>query len=285
MSQQAVSQLRSEQPVGGNSPETTPNGIETPAAGGGSTQNIPHFGTFNEEVRQGVQSLQEGLAIAEDAASELKKIFKKNEKIVSAVAKRWEDDQALHEEIRKLRAANEGIWEHINRDREKYATTISRLKQEHSEEVSGLEVRATAGDREKQRYEESKRKMENKYQEDKENGDAAFVRSLRGGLLCFLCCQSHRLGSCKKPKGEPASRSPPFRSPFGSAGRLDAGGPNMIHRITEPLPRSSAEPIRIRGLWSWYGTQLCRRPTQTKCGPCRPRHSCRDAIWCRAGAR
>ena len=30
-----------------------------------------------------------------------------------------------------------------------------------------------AGDREKQRYEESKRKMENKYNEDKENRDAA----------------------------------------------------------------------------------------------------------------
>jgi chromosome segregation ATPase len=173
MSQQAVGQLRSEQPVCGNSPEMTSNGIETPAASGGSTQNIPHFGTFNEEVRQGVQSLQEGLAIAEDAASELKKIFKKNEKIVSAVAKRWEDDQAPQEEIRKLKAANDGIWEHINRDREIYATSISRLKQEHSEEVSRLEARAMAGDEEKQRYEELKRKMENKYQEDKENRDAA----------------------------------------------------------------------------------------------------------------
>jgi hypothetical protein len=148
MSQPAVSQLRSEQPVGGNSPQTTPNGIETPAASGGSTQNIPHFGTFNEEVRQGVKSLHKGLAIAEDAASELKKIFKKNEKIVSAVAERWEDDQALHEEIRKLRAAKDGIWEHINQDREIYATTISGLKQKHSEEVSRLEVRAMAGDRE-----------------------------------------------------------------------------------------------------------------------------------------
>jgi chromosome segregation ATPase len=173
MSQPAVSQLRSEQPVGGNSPQTTPNGIETPAASGGSTQNIPHFGTFNEEVRQGVKSLHKGLAIAEDAASELKKIFKKNEKIVSAVAERWEDDQALHEEIRKLRAANDGIWEHIDRDREIHARTISGLKQKHSEEVSRLEAQAMAGDREKQRYEESKRKMENKYKEDKENGDAA----------------------------------------------------------------------------------------------------------------
>jgi len=173
MSQQAVNQLRSEQPVGGNSPETTPNGIETPAASGGSTQNIPHFGTFNEEIRQGVQSLQEGLAKAENATSELKKIFKKNEKIVIAVAERWGDDQALHEEIRKIREAKEGIWQHISRDREIHATTISGLKQKHSEEVSRLEVRAMAGDREKQRYEESKRKMENKYKEDKENGDAA----------------------------------------------------------------------------------------------------------------
>jgi hypothetical protein len=173
MSQQAVNQLPSERPVGRNSPETTPNGIETPAASGGSTQDIPHFGTFNEEVRQGVQSLQKGLAIAENATSELKKIFKKNEKIVSAVAERWEDDQALHEEIRKLRAAKDGIWEHVNRDREIHATTISGLKQKHSEEVSRLEVRAMAGDREKQKYEESKKKMENKYKEDKENGDAA----------------------------------------------------------------------------------------------------------------
>lgn len=173
MSQQAVGQLRSEQPVGGNSLETTPNGIETPAASGGSTQNIPHFGTFNEEVRQGVKNLHEGLAKAEDAASELKKVFRKNELIVRAVAERWEDDQALHEEIRKLRAANDGIWEHIYRDRETYAGTISGLEQKHSEEVSRLEARAMAGDQEKQRYEELKRKMEIKYKEDKENGDAA----------------------------------------------------------------------------------------------------------------
>jgi len=178
MSQQTVNQLRSEQPVGGTSPETTPNGIETPAASGGSTQAIPHFGTFNEEVRQGVQSLQEGLAMAENATSELKKIFKKNEKIVSAVAERWENDQALHEEIRKLRAVNDGIWEHISRDREIHATAISELKQTHSEEVSRLEVRAMAGDREKQRYEESKRKVENKYKEDKENGDAALKQKM-----------------------------------------------------------------------------------------------------------
>jgi hypothetical protein len=113
-----------------------------PAASGGSTQNIPHFGTFR------VQSLQEGLAIAENATSELEKIFKKNEKIISAVAERWEDDQALHEEIRKLRVAKDRIWEHINQDREIYAKTISGLKQKHSEEVSRLEVRAMAGDRE-----------------------------------------------------------------------------------------------------------------------------------------
>lgn len=168
-------QCRSKQLVNckASSPLAVTHPRRHPAASGGSTQNIPHFGTFNEEVRQGVQSLQKGLAIAENATSELKKIFKKNEKIVSAVAERWEDDQALHEEIRKLKAANDGIWEHINRDREIYATTISGLKQKHSEEVSRLEVRAMAGDREKQRYEESKRKMENKYKEDKENGDAA----------------------------------------------------------------------------------------------------------------
>jgi chromosome segregation ATPase len=173
MSQQAVSQLQSEQPVGGNSPETALNGVETPATSGGSTQNIPHFGTFNEEVRQGVESLHEGLAIAEGAAFELKKIFKKNEKIVSAVAKRWEDDQALHEEIRKLRATKDGIWEHINQDREIHARKVSGLKEKHSEEVSRLEAQAIAGDREKRKYEELKRKMENKYKEDKENGDAA----------------------------------------------------------------------------------------------------------------
>jgi hypothetical protein len=88
------------------------------------------------------------LAIAENATSELEKIFKKNEKIISAVAERWEDDQALHEEIRKLRVAKDRIWEHINQDREIYAKTISGLKQKHSEEVSRLEVRAMAGDRE-----------------------------------------------------------------------------------------------------------------------------------------
>ena len=173
MSQQAVSQLRSEQPIRGNSPEMTPIGIETPATSGGSTQYIPHFGTFNEEVRQGVESLHTGLAIAEDAASELKKIFKKNEKIVSAVAVRWEDDQALHEEIRTLKATNNGIWKHIDRDRDIHKRTISELEHKHSDEVSRLEARATAGDGEKQRYEESKRKIEDQYREDREKRDAA----------------------------------------------------------------------------------------------------------------
>ena len=108
-------------PLPASSPLAVTHPRRHPAASGGSTQNIPHFGTFR------VQSLQEGLAIAENATSELKKIFKKNEKIVNAVAERWEDDQALHEEIRKLRAAKDGIWEHINQDREIYATTISGL--------------------------------------------------------------------------------------------------------------------------------------------------------------
>src|SRR5580704_5760415 len=96
--------------------------------------------------------------------------------------------------------------------------------------------------------------------------------------------ESHWMAPSKTERG-PACRSPLSRSPFGSAGRLDAGRPLLIYRITGPEPPTSEVPIRIRGPWLWYGTRFCRRSSRTTCGPCRRRHCGPDAIWCRAGAR
>ena len=148
--------------MGGDSCRTV-NGIENTNHGGSAHTDVPHFGIFHDQVQREVQRLQGGLLTVDGAIAELTKTFSQHGEIVKAVGKRWGTDQVLEEEIRKLRAAKDGIWAHVEQDREKYNSMISDLKKEHENEVSMLQAHADAGEQEKKKYEKMERHLQDQH--------------------------------------------------------------------------------------------------------------------------
>jgi chromosome segregation ATPase len=170
MPQPAVDQSQWNEPVGDDSCRT-PNGIESTNRSESAHIDVPHFGIFHDQVQHEVQRLQDGLATVSGAVAELTKTFSQNGKIVKAVGERWGTDQVLEEEIRKLKAENDGIWKHIKKDREKYESKISDLKKKHAEEVSMLQAQADAGEQEKKKFEEMERRRDDQYNKAKQEMD------------------------------------------------------------------------------------------------------------------
>jgi chromosome segregation ATPase len=158
--------------------ETVSQGIEGTDAEI-SQVKIVHFGCFNDRIQTEVQNLQTGLSTLDGAISELTRQFRKYRKIVSTVGDRYGDDEALMRKIDDLESGNKTIWKQAQDDRDSYRKEIAELKEQHAEEILGLQASAKAGDQKKVKYEQKIQDLVEKHARAQEKRDQELKQKLQ----------------------------------------------------------------------------------------------------------
>jgi chromosome segregation ATPase len=142
----------------GHDSVTQQNGVDSNGRDSAPIEAV-HFGIFNDQIRNEMHRLQEGLTVFDSAVAGLTKTFGKHGKMVRTVAERYSKDEALEERLREKEIENRGIWKNICRDRDSFEKTKSEMQENHEKELSRLREQANAGEQEKKKYEDMKRKL------------------------------------------------------------------------------------------------------------------------------
>ena len=134
-------------PIDGN-PSTNPNALDV------GTLSATDFGDLHHKVQEEVGRLEAGTEATKNAILNLAKVFREQGEMIRVVGERWNKDQDLEEEVRRLKAANKEMWE-LRHDKEEQLET----------RISELEEAAEAGQKQKQKYQWKTTQLNDEYRQ------------------------------------------------------------------------------------------------------------------------
>jgi chromosome segregation ATPase len=145
MSAPPTAQTSQNGPIDGN-PSANPNALDV------GTLSATDFGDLRHKVQEEVGRLEAGTEVTKDAILNLAKVFREQEEMIRVVGERWNKDQDLEGEVRRLKATNKEMWE-LRHDKEE------QLKAR----ISELQEAAEAGQKQKQTYDWKTTELKDEY--------------------------------------------------------------------------------------------------------------------------